>query len=152
MVANFETFSNMTTWDELTEPSIAAAQFQQYVADRTGLYSAFSSSVAFIPWSAFLEPADIVSIKAALDGELASDPQLQKPVFRLQRQWIDDDTVPQLEVILFARTCGPSFRSWWSLTTHDAQRAPIPEQASPRWGRSFSRYQLCSSIPGRAEA
>lgn len=102
-MANFETFSNITTWDELTDPATAQAQFEQYVEDRTGLYSAFSSTVAYVPWSKFLDPNALQSIKKQLDDAISSDSRFSAPIFELQRRWAEDDTIPQVELILFAR-------------------------------------------------
>ncbi|THH10909.1 hypothetical protein EW146_g8219 [Bondarzewia mesenterica] len=104
VIANFQTLDNMTTWDELSDPAIAASQFQQYIDNRTGLYSAAPSSVAFIPWDKFMTADVILDLKQQLDHALSSDSRFQRPTYALQRSWIDDSSVPQLELILFPQS------------------------------------------------
>lgn len=93
----------MTTWDELSDPTIGPEQFQQYVYNRTGLYSAVASTVAFLPWSQFMRQDYIEQLKNELDSVLSSDSRYFKSTFALQRRWLEDDTIPQLELILFPR-------------------------------------------------
>ena len=101
MIATFRTLRNITTWDELNDQTIATQQFQLYMKNRTGLYSATASTVAFIPWASFMDPEVIKDIKAQLDTELNSDPRFNRSTYALQRSWIDEQSVPQLEIILF---------------------------------------------------
>ena len=47
---------------------------------------------------------EITQLKRDLDAALAADPaKYNTPTYKLQRKWLDDDTVPELEVILFPR-------------------------------------------------
>ncbi|KAL0067216.1 hypothetical protein AAF712_005786 [Marasmius tenuissimus] len=101
---NFQTLDDAITFDTLSNPVAANQQLEQYIHNRTGMYSAFSSSAAFIPWSMFMTKDEIAQLRSELDVALASDQRFNTSVFRLQRKWIEDDAVPELEVILFPRS------------------------------------------------
>ncbi|KAJ8094422.1 hypothetical protein PM082_010856 [Marasmius tenuissimus] len=101
---NFQTLDNAITFDTLSNPAAANQQLEQYIHNRTGMYSAFSSSAAFIPWNKFMTKDEIAQLRSELDVALASDQRFNTSVFRLQRKWIEDDAVPELEVILFPRS------------------------------------------------
>ncbi|KAI0079806.1 hypothetical protein K474DRAFT_1658610 [Panus rudis PR-1116 ss-1] len=101
VTALFRTLDNETTLDELKDPNILAASMEQYVQNRTGLLSGAPSTTSFLSLKDFV-PADIIqSMKQNLDAALQSDPRYQKPTYSLQRKWLDDDSVAQLEFIIF---------------------------------------------------
>ncbi|KAF9258992.1 alcohol oxidase [Marasmius fiardii PR-910] len=85
-------------------PGGSQEQFQEYVQNRTGMYSTFTSSLAFIPWSMFMSQAEMKQLRRELDEALSSDPRYNTSAFRLQREWIEDESVPELEFILFPRS------------------------------------------------
>ncbi|KAF9262835.1 alcohol oxidase [Marasmius fiardii PR-910] len=101
---NFQAIENATTYDTLSDPAAAQEQLQEYLNHRTGMYSAFSSSVAFIPWSMFMSQAEMDQLRGELDEAISSDLRYNTSAFRLQRKWIDNDSIPMLEVILFPRS------------------------------------------------
>ncbi|KAL0581594.1 hypothetical protein V5O48_000410 [Marasmius crinis-equi] len=101
---NFQASDDAITFDTLSNPVAANQQLEQYIHNRTGMYSAFSSSVAFIPWSMFMTKDEITQLRSELDTALATDQRFNTSAFKLQRRWIEDDTIPELEVILFPRS------------------------------------------------
>ncbi|KAK7459591.1 hypothetical protein VKT23_009571 [Stygiomarasmius scandens] len=107
ILTNFQTLDNITTLDELADPTFAAQQFQQYIDNRTGMYSSTPSTVAFLPLEMFMEPNELREIKEQLDTALAIDPhRFSSSTFKLERAWIDDKTVPHLELVLFPSLTG----------------------------------------------
>lgn len=106
VIATFQTLDNATTWDELQTPALAAQQFQEYESDREGLYSAAPSTASYIPLVDFLDQPSIVALKASLDKALKADPKFNTPEFAMQRRWLDDPTIPLMELILFPQSAG----------------------------------------------
>ncbi|KAI0079801.1 alcohol oxidase [Panus rudis PR-1116 ss-1] len=108
VTATFETLGNYTTYDELNIPQINAEQMQLYLDNRTGLLSGAPSTAAFIPLRHFV-PEDIAKqLKSDLDAALKSNPQFQNSVYSLQRAWLDDHTIPQMEVVFWPKNVNPT--------------------------------------------
>lgn len=118
IVANFQTLNNLTTDDNLTNPQFAAQQFQrtcnatlcrkpdsdfplEYVDNRTGFYSSTPSTLTFLSLSQFVENDTLSQLKEELDAALAADPIFSSKAFKLERSWIDEVTVPHVEIVLF---------------------------------------------------
>ena len=101
---NFQAIDSALTFDKLSSPEGVAEEYKLYVQNRTGLLSTFSNALVFIPWTDFMSKEEITQLKSELDAALAADPaKYDTPVYKLQRKWLDDDTVPELEMILFPR-------------------------------------------------
>ncbi|KAK1227264.1 hypothetical protein PQX77_009751 [Marasmius sp. AFHP31] len=102
---NFQAIDSANTFDKLSSPEGVAEEYKLYVQNRTGLLSTFTSALVFIPWSDFMSKNEISQLKSELDAALAADPaKYNTPTYKLQRKWLDDDTVPELELILFPRS------------------------------------------------
>ncbi|KAG6843857.1 hypothetical protein H0H93_016885, partial [Arthromyces matolae] len=87
--------------------TFAAQQFEAYVQNRTGIYSATSATtLGFLPLHEFLAPAKVASLLSDLDAALPHQPSHLESQFALQRKWLNDPTVPQVEVVLFAEISG----------------------------------------------
>lgn len=92
---------NLTTLDELDDPAFAASEFELYDKNRTGMYSSTTSTIALLRLQDFLAADKVAEIKAAVDADL----NLTRTDLVLQRQYLDNDEVPQFEIILFPRRC-----------------------------------------------
>ncbi|KAK1227259.1 hypothetical protein PQX77_009745 [Marasmius sp. AFHP31] len=102
---NFQAIDSAFTFDKLSSPEGVAEEYNLYVQNRTGLLSTFSSALVFIPWTDFMSKQEFTQLKKELDAALAADPaKYNTPTYKLQRKWLDDDSVPELEVILFPRS------------------------------------------------
>lgn len=72
-----------------------------YVENRTGMYSSTASTLAFLALEDFV-PADVLgTLKQELDLALELDNAYNTSSFKLERSWMDDNTVPHLEMVLF---------------------------------------------------
>ncbi|KAG6815635.1 hypothetical protein H0H87_012724 [Tephrocybe sp. NHM501043] len=92
-----------------TDSTFAAQQFEAYVQNRTGIYSATSATtLGFLPLNEFLAPAVAASLLRDLDAALPHQPSHLRSQYALQRKWLDDPSVPQIEVVLFAAISGAS--------------------------------------------
>ncbi|KXN92643.1 L-sorbose 1-dehydrogenase [Leucoagaricus sp. SymC.cos] len=100
-ILTFQTLSNFTGQDVLADPKGAEQQLQQYLTNRTGMYTSLATTLAFLPMQDFVSPAVAVRLKADLDGALKSQPAHFKQSFDLMRSWLDDHSVPQVEIVLF---------------------------------------------------
>ena len=87
----------------LTNTTFAMEQWSSYIANRTGAYASVpGSTVAFLPYSAFIPPDRLSQLKEALDQELeAFKGTPYETQLALQRQIIDDESVAQLEYVIF---------------------------------------------------
>ncbi|KAJ8085829.1 hypothetical protein PM082_004648 [Marasmius tenuissimus] len=102
---NFQAIDSAFTFDKLSSPEGVAEEYKLYAQNRTGLLSTFSNALVFIPWTDFMSKEEIAQLKSELDAALAADPaKYDTPMYKLQRKWLDDDTVPELEMILFPRS------------------------------------------------
>ncbi|KAG6812981.1 hypothetical protein H0H92_014912 [Tricholoma furcatifolium] len=101
---SFQSLDEYITPDKLKiDSAFAAQQLAQYAQNRTGLYSATSATtLAFLPMQDFVAPAAAASLLSDLDAALPDQPSHLKEQFALQREWLNDPTIPQLEVVLFA--------------------------------------------------
>lgn len=86
----------------LTNTTFAMEQWTSYMANRTGIYASVpGSTVAFLPYSAFIPSDRLSQLKEALDQELkAFKGTPYEKQFALQRQIIEDESVPQVELVM----------------------------------------------------
>ena len=91
----------MTTLDELKNPEIQAQQWDYYVNNRTGMYSSTPSTLVFVPLQSFMSSDDFSNITQELDEALASSPAYNTSGYSLERMWLDDEMIPQIEMVLF---------------------------------------------------
>ncbi|KAG6824566.1 hypothetical protein H0H93_001892 [Arthromyces matolae] len=76
---------------------------QEYLANRTGIYSAIgATTLAFLSMQDFTSPETAASLLSDLDGALKDQPSHYQKQFALQREWLNNPNVPQVEVVLFA--------------------------------------------------
>jgi len=83
--------------------TFATEQASIYNQSRGGLLAASNSILAFVPFPAFLDQSKIHSILNTFDqsvSRLNASP-LQSKQYSIQRQWIEEGIVPQIELILF---------------------------------------------------
>lgn len=99
-MATFRTLDNLTTLDELDNAAFSAAEFSLYEKNRTGMFSSTTSTIALLRLDQFIEHQRLQKMKEELDRALEGT---MSHTAALQRSWIDDETVPQLEIILFPR-------------------------------------------------
>ncbi|KAI0079798.1 alcohol oxidase [Panus rudis PR-1116 ss-1] len=102
LAPTFLSVPNATTWDELNDPEIEPALFQQYVANRSGLLSSAPCTAVYLPLESFM-PAELVQqYKEDLDAAMEADPATYNTsVFKLQRSWLEDPTIPQGEFVFW---------------------------------------------------
>ncbi|RDB17745.1 Pyranose dehydrogenase 3 [Hypsizygus marmoreus] len=105
VVMTFQTLSNFTGQDQLLDPNFAAQQLQQYLTNRTGMYSSTATTLAFLSMNDLMPASTARRLKIDLDKALKTrefqSSHLRKQ-FDLQRKWLDDPKVPQVEIVLFA--------------------------------------------------
>ncbi|KAG6873387.1 hypothetical protein C0995_016197 [Termitomyces sp. Mi166 len=101
---SFESPSSFITPDKaVTDADFAAQQLQEYVQNRTGIYSATSATtIAYLSMQDFMSPGTAASLLNDLDAALRHQPSHLKSQFALQRKWLSDPTVPQVEFVLFS--------------------------------------------------
>ncbi|KAG6906660.1 hypothetical protein DXG01_012717 [Tephrocybe rancida] len=102
----FQSLDNFITPDRSkTDPAFAAQQFAQYAQNRTGTLSATSATtLAFLPMHDIMSPSTSARLLSDLDAALTSMPTHLKSQFALQRKWLDDQSVPQVEFVLFSNS------------------------------------------------
>jgi choline dehydrogenase-like flavoprotein len=92
------------TADDLNSETFAQQKLEQYRLYRTGMLSSTLSTLVFIPSSSFIPPDKMQSILSTLDEALKL-PQIQnspwKKWYDVQRAWLENDGIAQLEVVLF---------------------------------------------------
>ncbi|KAG1883586.1 alcohol oxidase [Suillus subluteus] len=92
------------TTDDLNSETFAQQRLEQYRLSRTGILSSTLSTLVFIPSSSFIPPDKMQIILSTLDEALKS-PQIQnspwKKWYDVQRAWLENDGIAQLEVILY---------------------------------------------------
>lgn len=92
------------TTDDLNSETFAQQRLEQYRLSRTGMLSSTLSTLVFIPSSSFIPPDKMRSMLSTLDEALKL-PQIQnspwKKWYDVQRSWLENDGIAQLEVILF---------------------------------------------------
>ncbi|KAG2340625.1 alcohol oxidase [Suillus weaverae] len=92
------------TTDDLSSETFAQQRLEQYRLSRTGMLSSTLSTLVFIPSSSFIPPDKMQSILSTMDEALKL-PQIQnspwKKWYDVQRAWLENDGIAQLEVILF---------------------------------------------------
>ncbi|KAG1847326.1 alcohol oxidase [Suillus subalutaceus] len=92
------------TTDDLNSETFAQQSLEQYRHSRTGMLSSTLSTLVFIPLSSFIPLDKMQSILSTLDEALKL-PQVQnspwKKWYDVQRAWLENDGIAQLEVALF---------------------------------------------------
>ncbi|KAI0073789.1 alcohol oxidase [Panus rudis PR-1116 ss-1] len=94
----FQTLPNLITYGEATDPALLPLLMQEYVQNRTGLLSGVNSMTAFLPPSKFIPAAEQDTIKKALDDALQQGGTTTDAI-KAQREFLDNDNVPQLEIV-----------------------------------------------------
>ncbi|KAG6376605.1 hypothetical protein JVT61DRAFT_1587 [Boletus reticuloceps] len=92
------------TADDLSSEHFAQERLREYRETRRGMLSSTLSSLVFLPASTFI-PADTMQrMLASLDRALQT-PEIKNSPYKqwydLQRAWLENDGVAQLEIILF---------------------------------------------------
>lgn len=96
-----------TTVDDLSSEQFAQERLQEYRETRRGIFSSTLSTLVFIPASTFIPAAKMKRLLASLDSALQAPAIKNSPYkqwYELQRAWLENDGVAQLEVILFPCT------------------------------------------------
>ncbi|KAF9235938.1 alcohol oxidase [Melanogaster broomeanus] len=92
------------TSDDMSSEAFAQDRLQEYRETRRGMLSSTLSTLVFIPASTFIPADNLKSILASLDRAL-QDPAIKNSPYKqwydLQRTWLENDGVAQLEIILF---------------------------------------------------
>ncbi|KAF8548623.1 alcohol oxidase [Imleria badia] len=92
------------TVDDLSSEQFAQERLQEYRETRRGMFSSTLSTLVFIPTSTFVPADKMKRMLAALDSALQV-PEIKnspyKQWYELQRAWLENDGVAQLEIILF---------------------------------------------------
>jgi len=92
------------TVDDLSSPAFAAEQMRLFKATATGMLGSTLSTLVFIPARQFIAPTRFSEILSALDIALKSPEIVNSPWkkwYEVQRDWLENDGVAQLEMILF---------------------------------------------------
>ncbi|KAG6852716.1 hypothetical protein C0991_009626 [Blastosporella zonata] len=101
---SFQSLDSFITPDKAkTDTSFASQQLEQYIQNRTGILSATSATtLAFLPMHDIMAPATAASLLSDLDAALPHQPSHLKSQFGVQRKWLNDQSVPQVEFVLFS--------------------------------------------------
>lgn len=95
------------TADDLSSERFIQERLQEYRETRRGMLSSTLSTLVFIPTSAFIPADKIKYMLASLDRALGA-PEIKNSPYKqwydLQRAWLENDGVAQLEIILFPCT------------------------------------------------
>ncbi|KAF9218591.1 alcohol oxidase [Gyrodon lividus] len=99
-----ELCSHHVTADDLSSEAFAQERLREYRETRRGMLSSTLSTLVFIPTSAFISADKMKVMLASLDRAL-QDPAIKNSPYKqwydLQRTWLENDGVAQLEIILF---------------------------------------------------
>lgn len=102
-----ELFGHHITVDDLSSERFSQERLQEYRETRRGMFSSTLSTLVFIPASTFIPADKMKHMLAALDGALQA-PEIKNSPYKqwydLQRAWLENDGVAQLEIILFPCT------------------------------------------------
>ncbi|THH21250.1 hypothetical protein EW146_g259 [Bondarzewia mesenterica] len=101
----YELKPGLVTFDELRiNATFAAEQAALYNTTHSGVLAATDSALAFLPLDLFLDKEDVQSILNTFDEVVAeSKPSpFQKMQYDVQREWIEQGTVPQVELIMWS--------------------------------------------------
>ncbi|KAK7459587.1 hypothetical protein VKT23_009568 [Stygiomarasmius scandens] len=97
VTSTFRALDNLTTLDALSDPVFAETEFAQYVKNRTGMFSSTTSTIALLRLEDFVSEQTLQQMKKNLDRDLSST----RRDLMLQRSWLENSNIPQIEVILF---------------------------------------------------
>lgn len=95
------------TADDLSSERFVQERLQEYRGTRRGMFSSTLSTLAFVPASAFISADKMKCMLASLDRALQAPEVKNSPYkqwYELQRAWLENDAVAQLEIILFPCT------------------------------------------------
>ncbi|KDR82205.1 hypothetical protein GALMADRAFT_135568 [Galerina marginata CBS 339.88] len=93
----------------LTNTTFATEQWSSYLANRTGVFASVpGSTAAFLPYSSFITADRLSQLKAGLDKELeAFKGTTYETQLALQRQLLENDSVPQVEFVMTTEIQSP---------------------------------------------
>jgi choline dehydrogenase-like flavoprotein len=94
----FEIDTQDDTLDVLTDDNRAAQEWKLYEEEKQGMFSSFSAVMSFLPSKSVVDAAAIREVASKLTHEHLSV-GVQKSL-HLQREWLTDDRIPQIEMIL----------------------------------------------------
>ncbi|KAH7909099.1 alcohol oxidase [Hygrophoropsis aurantiaca] len=131
------------TVDDLSSPSFSDKELDHYRATRSGMLSSTLSTLVFIPTSAFISPDVMKSMLTSLDRALLR-PAIQnspyKKWYELQRSWLENDGVAQLEIILF-----PSY-THEGCTNENARHYTMSVFLQHAWSRGYVHAKSSSIL------
>lgn len=92
------------TVDDLSPETFAQERLREYSETWRGMLSSTLSTLVFIPASAFIPTDKLKRMLTSLDRALQA-PEIKNSPYKqwhdLQRTWLENDGVAQLEIILF---------------------------------------------------
>ncbi|KAA1478268.1 alcohol oxidase [Dentipellis sp. KUC8613] len=98
--------SSVINFDTLRiNASFAAAQAAQYSASHTGWLAASDSAFAYLPFGVFVNASDKSALISAFNAstQVAGTTPLQALQYEIQAGWLQEDDVPQVEVLVFSK-------------------------------------------------
>ncbi|KAI0086848.1 alcohol oxidase [Irpex rosettiformis] len=97
----YEVKPGVLTFDWLhNNATFEAQQTELYKANGTGYFAAFDSTLTWLPFELFLNSTQVSSILNVFDSVPVQNGTLQPLQHQLQRQWIQQGNVPQVQIIL----------------------------------------------------
>ncbi|KAG5634979.1 hypothetical protein H0H81_000157 [Sphagnurus paluster] len=93
------------TWDVYRDPARDKAAWEEYQANRTGIYNASPGTLGFFPLQTFPQAFNVSELVEELDRELAAADltPIRKKQFEIQRRHLIEGKVTQAEVTVLAR-------------------------------------------------
>jgi len=102
----FELQPGHLTFDAVrNNATFAAEQIALYNKTGGGIFGAADATLAFFPLSSFLNQSSISSLNQLFDSvaQQASPTELSKLQYPIQRDWVDTNSVPHIEIILWTK-------------------------------------------------
>ncbi|KAI0086793.1 alcohol oxidase [Irpex rosettiformis] len=91
------------SFDELRiNNTFKAEQSAIYNASHTGILAAIDPAMAYIPFHTILDTTQVENMLKLSDETVPVEGTLQPLQHKIQRQWMEDATIPQVEMILFS--------------------------------------------------
>ncbi|KAG6852068.1 hypothetical protein C0991_003424 [Blastosporella zonata] len=94
------------TWDIYrNDPARDKAAWEEYTANRTGIYSASSATLGFFPLQTFPDAFNVTDLITELDSEFAAAnvSAIRKKQFEIQRRHLVEGEVAQVEVVFLPK-------------------------------------------------
>ncbi|RDB27705.1 Pyranose dehydrogenase 3 [Hypsizygus marmoreus] len=93
------------TWDVYRNETRDAEAWQEYLANRTGIYNASPASLGFFPLQTFPDAFNVTDLVAELDQELAAADltPIRKKQFEIQRRQLIEGKVSQVEIVMLPK-------------------------------------------------